>query len=227
MFESLRQARTHLREVEAKLRGKPTANDLRDAARAIDVAAKRLTVLEESEPAPMVDAPIPGAIDAAAIRAGLRVYVPRLRTTAEVVEVLTDGKLRVAAGPLKLTTTIGEGRTADAPGMSEKPRESVRRPPRRSVFDAAADPDVPAQTSENTVDLRGLRAHEAVAMAEQFLDRSLGAGRKVAFLIHGHGKGALRDAVRDAVKQSDYVAKSRPGEPREGGDGVTVGWLRD
>jgi DNA mismatch repair protein MutS2 len=46
-------------------------------------------------------------------------------------------------------------------------------------------------------------------------------------LIHGHGKGALRDAVRDAVKGSAYVAKSRPGEPREGGDGVTVVWLRD
>ena len=86
---------------------------------------------------------------------------------------------------------------------------------------------MPAQTSDNAVDLRGLRAHEAVAMAEQFLDRSLGAGRKVAFLIHGHGKGALREAVRDAVKASAYVAKSRPGEPREGGDGVTVVWLRD
>lgn len=227
LFESLKRARTQLREMEAKLRGKPTANDLRDAARAIDVAAKRLTALEESEPAPIVDVPVPGAIDAGAIRAGMRVYVPRLRTTAEVVEVLADGKLRVAAGPLKLTTTIADVRTPDAAGMSEKPRESIRGPVRRSVFDAAADPDVPAQTSDNTVDLRGLRAHEAVAMAEQFLDRSLGAGRKVAFLIHGHGKGALRDAVREAVKQSPYVAKSRPGEPREGGDGVTVVWLRE
>ena len=227
LFDSLKKARTTLREIEAKLRGKPTGNDLRDAARAIDVAAKRITALEESEPAPIIDIPTPGAVDPSAIRVGMRVYVPRLRTTAEVVEVLADGKLRVTAGALKLTTTVGEVRTADAAGMSEKPRENIRGPVRRSVFDAAADPDVPAQTSDNTVDLRGLRAHEAVAMAEQFLDRSLGAGRKVAFLIHGHGKGALRDAVRDAIKASPYVAKSRPGEPREGGDGVTVVWLRD
>ena len=227
LFDSLKKARTALREVEGRLRGKPSTNDLRDAARAIDVAAKRMTALEESDPAPLIDLPTPGAVDPGAIRAGMRVYVPRLRTTAEVVEVMADGKLRVTAGALKLTTTLGEIRTADSAGMSEKPKENIRGPVRRSVFDAAADPDVPAQTSDNTVDLRGLRAHEAVAMAEQFLDRTLGAGRKVAFLIHGHGKGALRDAVRDAVKANSYVAKSRPGEPREGGDGVTVVWLRD
>jgi DNA mismatch repair protein MutS2 len=93
-------------------------------------------------------------------------------------------------------------------------------------LDAAADPDVPIQTSDNTVDLRGLRAHEAIAMAEQFLDRSLGAGRKVAFLIHGHGTGALRDSVRDALRGSRIVEKMRPGEQSEGGDGVTVVWLR-
>jgi DNA mismatch repair protein MutS2 len=93
-------------------------------------------------------------------------------------------------------------------------------------FDAAADPDVPIQTSDNTVDLRGLRAHEASAMAEQFLDRTLGAGRRVAFLVHGHGTGALRDAVRETLRTSTYVARTRPGGPGEGGDGVTVVWLR-
>ncbi len=85
---------------------------------------------------------------------------------------------------------------------------------------------MPIQTAENTVDLRGLRAHEATALAEQFLDRALGAGRKVAFLIHGHGTGALREAVREAVRANSYVEKMRPGEQGEGGDGVTVVWLR-
>ena len=63
-------------------------------------------------------------------------------------------------------------------------------------------------------------------MAEQFLDRSLGAGRRVAYLVHGHGSGALREAVRDALRHSSYVAHMSSAEPREGGDGVTVVWLR-
>jgi len=67
---------------------------------------------------------------------------------------------------------------------------------------------------------------EAVSMAEQFLDRSLNEGRRVAFLIHGHGSGALRDAVRTSLRESRYVLRHRAGEPGEGGDGVTVVWLR-
>jgi DNA mismatch repair protein MutS2 len=93
-------------------------------------------------------------------------------------------------------------------------------------FDPASDADAPIQTSDNTVDLRGLRAHEAVGMAEQFLDRSIGAGRRVAFLIHGHGTGALRETLREALRSSSYVARMRPGGQGEGGDGVTVVWLR-
>ncbi len=94
------------------------------------------------------------------------------------------------------------------------------------MFDAAADSDVPMQTNDNTVDLRGLRSHEAIALAEQFLDRCIGASKRVAFLIHGHGTGALRKDIREMVRTSPYVERSRPGEPREGGDGVTVVWLR-
>jgi DNA mismatch repair protein MutS2 len=180
------------------------------------------------------------ALDPADIKPGLRVYVPRLRAEAEIVEVLGGGQLRVAAGPLKLSTTVAEVRSL-APAAKGRERAPEPRPAagdrkdRRGRgpaagplvdFDAAADPDVPIQTSDNTVDLRGLRAHEATAMAEQFLDRTLGAGRRVAFLIHGHGTGALRDAVREALRTSSYVARMRPGEPAEGGDGVTVVWLR-
>ena len=65
----------------------------------------------------------------------------------------------------------------------------------------------------------------ALAMASTFLDRSLNEGRSVAFLIHGHGTGALRDAVREELSRSRYVARFRGAPPDQGGDGVTVVWL--
>jgi DNA mismatch repair protein MutS2 len=226
LMESVRRAREDLRAAQARLRGKQTSqDDLRAAARAIDAVAQKTAIGGELEPRAQVEAATRRSLTPDEIRVGSRVYVPRLRAEAEVVEVLASGQLRVAAGPLKLTTTMAEVRAA-ADGGGSSGQAARGRGGKRLDFDAAADPDVPIQTNDNTVDLRGLRAHEAVGMAEQFLDRSMGAGRRVAFLIHGHGKGQLRDAVRDAMASSPYVQRMRPGETREGGDGVTVVWLR-
>jgi DNA mismatch repair protein MutS2 len=232
LLGSLKKAREELRVAQARLRGnKPSDEDVRAAARAIDAVAHQASIGGELEPRAASDAVERTPVAANDIRVGTRVYVPRLRAEAEVVEVLSGGQLRVAAGALKLGTSISEVRSvAAAPTPPAHPRgkdAGARRAKRPGyTLDAAADPEVPVQTGDNTVDLRGLRAHEATAMAEQFLDRSLGAGRRVAFLIHGHGTGALREAVRETVRSSGYVARSRPGEQNEGGDGVTVVWLR-
>ncbi len=242
LLASVKRAREELRAAQARLRGhRPTEEDLRAAAKSIDAVAHKTSIGGELEPRAVSDSVERGPVDAGDLRPGMRVYVPRLRAEAEIVEVLGGGQLRVAAGSLKLSTTASEVRAvAAAPARStqgNKGKSSVEPGAKRDYdprgkpaptfdFDAAADADVPMQTSDNAVDLRGLRAHEAVSMAEQFLDRTLGAGRKVAFLIHGHGTGALRDAIREMLRTSSHIAKSRAGGPSEGGDGVTVVWLR-
>jgi DNA mismatch repair protein MutS2 len=237
LMASVKRAREELRAAQARLRGgRLTEDDLRAATRAIDAVAHKTSIGGELEPRAVSEGADRPGVSAGEIRVGLRVYVPRLRAEAEIVEVLGGGQLRVAAGSLKLSTTVSEVRSTKqpAPAAPAKGRETQGKGGSRNNdrhrgsvgFDAAADPDVPIQTAENTVDLRGLRAHEATALAEQFLDRALGAGRKVAFLIHGHGTGALREAVREAVRANSYVEKMRPGEQGEGGDGVTVVWLR-
>jgi DNA mismatch repair protein MutS2 len=44
-------------------------------------------------------------------------------------------------------------------------------------------------------------------------------------IIHGHGTGAMKAAVREALRQMPYVQRSRAGEAGEGGDGATVVYL--
>ena len=46
------------------------------------------------------------------------------------------------------------------------------------------------------------------------------------FVIHGHGTGALRAAVRSHLQGHSAIEKFRPGEQSEGGDGVTVAFLK-
>ena len=67
-------------------------------------------------------------------------------------------------------------------------------------------------------ELRGLFADEI----EAYLDKASLANLTPVYIIHGHGTGALKQAVRDFLSTSPYVAKFRPGESSEGGDGVCV-----
>ncbi len=82
------------------------------------------------------------------------------------------------------------------------------------------------QTSYNTIDLRGKRTGEALATMDASLDVMCRSGIRCAVIIHGHGTGALKEAVRSALKFSSYATAFRPGETGEGGDGVTIALLR-
>ncbi len=74
----------------------------------------------------------------------------------------------------------------------------------------------------NTLDLRGERVEEALDKLEAYLDKASLANLSPVYIIHGHGTGALKSAVRDFISTSPYVAKYRVGEDSEGGDGVSV-----
>lgn len=74
----------------------------------------------------------------------------------------------------------------------------------------------------NRLDLRGYRVEDALDDLEIYLDKASLANLSPVTIIHGHGTGALKSAVRDYLSTSPYVAKFRPGEDSEGGDGVSV-----
>jgi DNA mismatch repair protein MutS2 len=46
-------------------------------------------------------------------------------------------------------------------------------------------------------------------------------------VIHGHGSGRLRAAVREHLRSHRAVSDQRPGRVNEGGDGATVVTLSD
>ena len=73
-----------------------------------------------------------------------------------------------------------------------------------------------------TLDLRGYRVEEALDEVENYLDMASLANLSPIYIIHGHGTGALKQAVRDFLKDSPYVAKFRAGGEGEGGYGVTI-----
>jgi DNA mismatch repair protein MutS2 len=106
-------------------------------------------------------------------------------------------------------------------------REGARQQAGRPVVTVVAPTEGRAlrRTPDATLDVRGERVDDALAALDRFLDDSMRHSRDVIFVIHGHGTGALRNAVRQHVGSHPAVSEFRPGEQAEGGDGVTVAWL--
>lgn len=74
--------------------------------------------------------------------------------------------------------------------------------------------------------LIGWRVEEALEELERHIDQALLADCDRFRVVHGHGTGALRDAVRRALKSHPAVAEVRAGKSNEGGDGATVVQLK-
>jgi DNA mismatch repair protein MutS2 len=61
---------------------------------------------------------------------------------------------------------------------------------------------------------------------DRFLDGLYRNGEADCLVLHGHGTGALKQALRDHLSASPYVASFRSGDQHEGGDAVTIIALR-
>jgi DNA mismatch repair protein MutS2 len=103
----------------------------------------------------------------------------------------------------------------------------------RPVATGAAPPPAPRveiSHQEATVPLAlhliGQRADEALEELDRYLDRALLVPLTEVRIVHGHGSGRLRRAVREFLATHQAVALARPGESHEGGDGATVVRLR-
>ena len=75
-----------------------------------------------------------------------------------------------------------------------------------------------------TVDLHGYILEDAILE----LERIIYAGKyNSALIIHGRGKGILKDGLRKYLRESNYIKEFYPGENLNipGSDGVTVVYM--
>ena len=75
------------------------------------------------------------------------------------------------------------------------------------------------------LDLRGERVESGLEQLGNYLDNAYLGNLPWVRIIHGKGTGAMRDAVRNILREHPLVSKYRPGDMGEGGDGVTVAHL--
>jgi DNA mismatch repair protein MutS2 len=109
-----------------------------------------------------------------------------------------------------------------APRMSE--RELTRERGRRRAAVSAGEEENPEVAPE--VNLIGQRVEPALEVLDAYIDQALLSSRKEVRVIHGHGTGRLRQAVREHLRAHRGVSELRSGAANEGGDGATVVTLK-
>ena len=82
-----------------------------------------------------------------------------------------------------------------------------------------------AERVSTSIDLHGERVEAALERLAAYLDDALLAGLDSVVIVHGIGTGALRRAVRDALREHPRVRGFRGGRKDEGGEGATVAEL--
>ncbi|BCA56235.1 MutS2 protein [Nitrospira sp. KM1] len=176
-------------------------------------AKQRLHALEAQATSELV--PIGEAIPLDKLVAGDRVEIGGLGLTGTLLEPVQGRKrVRVKVGEGELSATVSS--------LIGLPRESVALGSPRSI-----QHDLPKQRpyhsdAQPVVDVRGRAVDDALDEVVAALDRAILCGEPMLRIIHGHGTGKLKSALREYLKGSPYVQTFRAGDRSEGGDGVTV-----
>ena len=78
------------------------------------------------------------------------------------------------------------------------------------------------RTLKNTIDVRGLRVHEAEIVIEEKIRRFHGP----LWIIHGIGTGKLKKGLKSWLLKLDYVEKIEDASSSEGGSGCSIVWIK-
>ncbi|HEY5677248.1 MAG TPA: Smr/MutS family protein, partial [Myxococcales bacterium] len=213
-------ARDEVARVLADLQAAPTVRKATETQKQLE--AWRATVSQATRSADAQARAGPEAVVGGEVARGTRVRIVSLGQEAEVLEVDGDEAL-LRAGPLKVRRPVSDllplrGKATSAPGFAKTRRERL----------AAAEEAAPAavRAGERRLVVRGLRVEELLREVDRFLDGLYADGAPDAVILHGHGTGALKQALRDHLGASPYVASFRAGDRHEGGDATTVVVLR-
>jgi len=146
------------------------------------------------------------------IQLGERVLVSTLNAEG-VVTALGESDAEVQIGSLRVRARLAElVRKSEDTSKVESQTSSDLRP---STFDSGKSPGL-------ELNLRGKLVDEGLDELEKYLERAYSAGLLFVRIVHGKGTGKMRDAVRNALKSSEYVSSFEEPKDHEGGAGVTV-----
>lgn len=145
---------------------------------------------------------------------GDSVILTKTNRPGRVIQVLSNGMYQVQVGGIKLKVTGAEI-------VQGNPRRAASQP--KPKLTSRIQARIQAKTE---IQLRRLRADEAVDALDRFFDEATLAGVDRVRIVHGKGEGVLRTLVQDFLRKRKDVKEFREGEAGEGGSGVTIVYFK-
>lgn len=232
--EELRQIEKDARKAASEPGSMAAVQKVRERLQALTAQSEQRTEQPEAKPivpeAPVpIALPVPAAIveemrsDARPPAVGDLVWVADLNQRGTLLTPEEGGKAQVRIGSMRLAV----------PWQNLQRIMPAHTPAARPLVSAAAlgggvDARLRARvTIAPEVNLRGMRAEEALSRLEEYVDEACMAGLSPMRIVHGKGTGALKRVVWEYLRTQPNVSGFHHPPEEEGGSGVTIVELRE
>ncbi len=213
--ELLRQIRIEAEEVfkEVKQGGTQEAidtarNKLRNLQDAAGGLSRELKPKEKS------------AIPTGEIPVGAKVKIRSLGMTG-IVQGSKGKKLRIQAGALNMDVDRSDVSLIETPDLTQSASKVSRTKSSTSRMRLEK-----VRTMNPEIHLRQLRAEDAEAVLDKFIDDAVTAGLESVRIVHGKGEGVLRTVTHNLLRRHSQVASFQYADAESGGQGATVAKLK-
>ena len=180
---------------------------------------EKVEAIEEKIESPVERKPNPSPISNYQLpRLGERVTVSTLNAEG-MITALGESDAEVQIGSLRvrarLADLIRRGQQEERPEEIREEKKPIAESSSRAALSGTKSPGI-------ELNLRGKLVDEGLDELDRYLEKAYSSGLLFVRIVHGKGTGKLREAVRNALKSSPYVASYEEPKDNEGGAGVTV-----
>ncbi len=147
------------------------------------------------------------------IKEGMRVWIQSLDIEGIVHSVRSDGTVEVTVGKRTFRVGINDCASVGGPFVEEV---HIKKAPE------SVSARIPEKRIASEIHVIGMRVDEALKTIDKYLDDAVLASLRSVRIVHGIGKGRLKNAVHEMLKDHPHVLTYRPGNQNEGGEGATI-----
>ncbi len=148
-------------------------------------------------------------------KVGSKVRIAGQETLGEV-QMIKGKKAQVAFGQILTTVNLD---SLSVISNSEFKRATRNTTPRRVI---SADISNRKLNFKDNIDVRGMRAADALDAVQNFVDDAMMVGVSSVAILHGKGTGALKEEIRRYLNSMPDVARAVDAHADRGGSGITV-----